>query len=134
MITKLDQDLRFSYQVPSVTEGEVIAAWQPGQAGAEGQDVLGRILQPPKIRRLQIMCGRGTECTADGIVKATAAGRPSLFRSRQQYRFEVVPVYLHQQDLTIDMPRLKFAGDIVIKGNVTEGTSIEALGNVDILW
>ena len=133
MITKLDQDLRFSYQVPSVTEGEVIAAWQPGQAGAEGQDVLGRILQPPKIRRLQIMCGRGTECTADGIVKATAAGRPSLFRSRQQYRFEVVPVYLHQQDLTIDMPRLKFAGDIVIKGNVTEGTSIEALGNVDIL-
>ena len=90
------------------------------------------ILQPPKFAVCKYVRQR-TECTADGIVNATAAGRPSRFRSRQQYRFEVVPVYLHQQDLTIDMPRLKFAGDIVIKGNVTEGTSIEALGNVDIL-
>ncbi|NLZ93477.1 MAG: DUF342 domain-containing protein [Firmicutes bacterium] len=133
MITKLSEDLRLSYEVPSVKPGEVIAVWQRGRDGENGQDIMGRTIAPPRCRRLKITCRQGTELREDGKIIATMAGRPCLAQTDLRYRFEVMPVYIHAQDLTAEMPHLKYDGDVVIKGNVLEGTSVKATGTVDVL-
>ncbi|NLM53119.1 MAG: DUF342 domain-containing protein [Firmicutes bacterium] len=133
IIPQLDSDLRFSYQVPFVEKGQVIAVWEKGKDGESGKDITGKIIPPPKCRRFHVTCGKGTECTDGKTIVATISGRPRLVQSLNKYRFEVSEVYVHNEDLTVDMPHLKYEGDIVIRGNVMEGSSINATGNVDIL-
>jgi len=133
MITELGEDLRLTYEVPSVKPGDVIAVWQRGRDGESGQDIMGRTVAPPRCRRFQVLCRQGTELQEDGKIVATMAGRPSLIRDDRRFRFEVTQVYVHAQDLTVEMPRLKYDGDVVIRGNVLEGASITATGTVDVL-
>lgn len=133
IIPKLNSDLRFSYQVPYVEKGQIIAVWEKGMDGQSGKDITGMNISPPARRRFHISCGKGTECTDGKTVVATIAGRPRLIQSANRFRFEVSEVYVHNEDLTVDMPHLKYEGDIVIRGNVTEGASVNATGNVDIL-
>jgi len=134
IIPQLDSDLRFSYQVPHVEAGQVIAVWEQGRDGQSGKDIMGKNIPPPGRRRLHVTCGKGAECTDNNTIVSTVAGRPRLLQtSANRFRFEVSSVYEHKKDLTVDMPHLKYEGDIIVRGNVTEGASVTATGNVDIL-
>ncbi|MGB9885460.1 MAG: DUF342 domain-containing protein [Moorellales bacterium] len=116
-------------RVFAVEPGEILAVKKPGIPGSPGKDVFGRVLEPPPPRDAPLRAGNGTRLREDGLaVVATAVGRPE----RRGSLVTVVPVYVIAGDADPRGGPIKFKGDIVVGGDVLDGTVIEAGGNVRV--
>ncbi|HHX73860.1 MAG TPA: DUF342 domain-containing protein [Firmicutes bacterium] len=131
---RVGTDLHRAYEIPSVKPGQLLAELIPGTPGKEGRDVYGKSVAPPRIRQYRLAALSGTKLSADkNRIYAASAGRPHLEVYGTQYRFHVQPVFFHRNDLTLETAHLVFDGDIVVQGSVLEGTTVTAMGQVDIL-
>ena len=134
LVGGVGEDLRITYEVPSVQPGQVIAELHPGKAGEAGTDIYGKKVPPARIKQIRLVTLGGTALSENGYkVIAASVGRPRLEIHSLQYRFQVLPVHIHKNDVTLETAHLKFDGDIVVRGSVMEGTSVQATGNVEVL-
>ncbi|MCW3488720.1 DUF342 domain-containing protein [Dethiobacter alkaliphilus] len=128
------EDLQRKSEIPSVEAGQPIVTRIAGTPGTPGTDVLGNTVEPPPIPTLYLRALSGTELSEDAnTVVATITGRPRLERDGRMYRLQVQPSYTHPGDVTTSVGHLVFQGDVSVFGNVMEGTSISATGNIEIL-
>jgi hypothetical protein len=126
-------NLRQIVQIPAVEPGQPLAKKIPGTPGVPGKDVYGEDIPPPSSKEIVLRALQGTELSADGCtVLALISGRPRFERSGAICRFQVLPVYTHSGDVTVATGHLRFQGDIVIWGNLTEGTLVTAAGSVEV--
>lgn len=131
--TKITDNFLPSHHILSVRPGDVLAVKIPGRPGVAGMNVYGHSVAPPPFRQIKLRALSGTEISADGVtVLATIAGRPRVEPAAHEYRFQVIPVYIHRGDFTVETNHLSFDGDIVVMGNLSEGTSIRANGSVEV--
>lgn len=113
--------------VGSVKAGEKILKIVPPTEGHNGFTVYGTPIPAEPGKPLPLTVGPGARKTDDGrYVVAAFDGRPE-YKNNQ---IRVYPVYIHPEDLTLKTGSIKFNGDVIIKGNVTDGLSVEATGNV----
>lgn len=123
-------DYRGILEVPFVEAGDLLVRRIPGEAGQPGRTVRGSELPPPQAEVL-LLAGPGAQLDEDGsAIYAAAPGRPQVEESTPgRYLVRVVPVLRHG---TVDLSsgNLKFAGDIIIHGNVEESMSVVAGGDV----
>jgi len=131
---RVGADLHRAYDIPSVKPEQLLAELVPGTPGKEGRDIYGKSVAPPRIRQYRLVALSGTKLSADNLkIYATAVGRPHLEIYGIQHRFQVQPVFIHKNDLTLETAHLAFDGDIVVQGSALEGTTVTATGHVDIL-
>ncbi|NLJ60984.1 MAG: DUF342 domain-containing protein [Firmicutes bacterium] len=120
------------YVFPSVNEGDVIATLHPPVPGVYGMKVTGEAIPPDPVREAALHATDGVRISDDGR-KAIAdiAGRP-LMEGRGIKHLKVTQLMTHFGDVDITSGNLRFSGDLLILGNVTEGMQVSVLGDVTV--
>lgn len=132
-VASVGKDLRQQVQVPAVESGTLLAEVVPPHAGTPGVNIFGQEIAPPSPRQLFLRALQGTALSADGTkVTATIIGRPRMEMNNKIISFLVQPCFTHRGDVTAQTGLLSFKGDIVVIGNVTEGTTVTATGSITV--
>lgn len=116
--------------VQNVVEGQVLAKRVPPDKGSPGRTVTGKVLPAKPGRDLQIDVGKNVKISEDGST-ATAAinGQVMLLAGK----ISVEPVYVVPGDVNLRTGNILFLGTVVVKGNVEDGFSVKAAGNIEIM-
>ena len=110
-----------------VRSGMTVARLQPGTPGKPGRDIYGATLTIPPASSSEPVIGPGCTLSGDTIV-ANADG--SLHCAAD--RIEVVPVHIHEGRCDATQPPIDCAGDLLIVGDVGDGTRISATHSVHV--
>lgn len=112
--------------VISILEGTVFAVHQPRVDGTPGTNVRGELIPPePVVSKLPII-GKGAERLKDGRVMARRAGRVVVTTRL----LDVAESFVVERNLQATDGYIVFDGDVIIRGDVEEGTEIVAGGQV----
>lgn len=123
--------------VVSVSEGSLVGYVIPPEPGRPGRSVDGRKLPAKDGQPARVTCGPGVaRIAAQGgreEFRALRRGRPVIQRvGRRTWYVDVVPVLVHDGDLTAATGSLRFDGDVIVTGSVTEGASVVAGGHIHV--
>lgn len=115
--------------VQEIQEGDVICDICPQTEGIPGLAVTGEAVPAPMGKAAVIPQGRNTHVSEDGKSLVADCTGHVCFSGRS---FQVKPVlHLTQEELTASQ-YIKFLGDVHIHGDLGEGVSICALGNIQV--
>lgn len=115
--------------VESVTAGEEILEVVPPTKGTDGMDVYGKVIPAQPGQEIALKLGKGVAWNDEGKrIVATSDGRPRLAKGM----ISIEPVFELKSDLTLETGSIHFNGDVLISGDVHEGLSIEATGDVEV--
>ncbi|MEK6266314.1 MAG: FapA family protein, partial [Clostridium sp.] len=108
--------------VNAVEVGQVLAVLYPGTDGEDGTDITGKIVKTKNAKKIVLGAGAGAEMKDEFTVVARIEGRPSA----KGNTFFVYKTYEVNGDVELKTGNVKFLGDIIIHGNVTEGMIVES--------
>ena len=118
-------DYRERFRFPEV-KGDVIARIYP-RGGHSRQKVTGEIIQPRPVKITRIRYGEGIETVEnEGVIVALKDGRLVVNGNH----FKVVNLLVHNADVDLESGNIHFSGDIYIYGNIREGMTVEAQGDL----
>lgn len=112
--------------VNAVEIGQVLAILYPGADGEEGTDITGKIVKVKNAKKIILAAGSGAEMKDECTVVAKIEGRPSA----KGNTFFVYKTYEVNGDVELKTGNVKFLGDIIIHGSVTEGMIVESGNSV----
>ena len=121
-------DFRTLLRARFIEEGTTLVTYHPPVPAAPGQDVFGESIPAPKKvvdADLAALCGDGTALRGDTLI-ATRPGRPV----RHERRIDILELFEVERDLDYSVGDLHFPGDIVIRGDILPGFTVEAGGSV----
>jgi len=126
-------DYRETSKLVSVNEGTLLARRHPPVKGEPGKAVTGEVVLPPEAREARIVAGRGVRLE-DGEDKAVSAiqGRPLAKKAGPTMLVTVEPSYTVVGDVSMKTGNIRFKGDVIVTGNITETMSLEASGSVKV--
>lgn len=117
------------HAVEVVEEGQVIASYTDPVEGQNGMTVTGKARIAKRGKALPPLTGRGFERSEDNrIYTATTSGKIE----KQGNRIQILPIYELYGNVDLHTGRIDFRGDVIIHGNVTPGSRINATGSVTI--
>ncbi|HBV86736.1 MAG TPA: hypothetical protein DEF42_08835 [Desulfosporosinus sp.] len=120
-------------KIHSVSIGEIVAIKRPPVPGKPGIGVTGEPILARMPKDVPILIKDGVKLVNDGTVAmATRSGRPMLEGYSKKY-LSVHPVHVVEGDVNLEVGNIKFYGDVIIKGSVLDGFSIEAGGSIRVL-
>lgn len=127
-------DWKDRFSLPTVKTGEVIGSSLPAKPGVSGWDVYGEEVRSSEVKELTVMTLEGTTVYGTNQkVVATRSGRLKIEqRANNTLCFSILPQYVHNGNVNIRTGNIKFHGDLFIIGDVEEGMSVEAGGNLHI--
>ncbi|MCA0969114.1 FapA family protein [Halobacillus litoralis] len=115
--------------IPSVEEGERIAAIEPPTNGKAGTNVHGEEIPPKPGKPAQLRAGKNTTFKrADDAFYASINGQLST----DERSLQVQPLFEVNGDLDLRTGNLDFVGSIIINGNVPTGFRVFAQGDITI--
>ena len=115
--------------IENVVVGQPLAHKVPAQRGQAGKTVTGRYLEATNGKDVAIPLGNNTELSEDGLtVLATASGQVLLVKNK----INVEKVHVVEGDVSIKTGDFTFLGTVVINGNVDDGYSVKASGNIEV--
>ncbi|WP_026975744.1 FapA family protein [Alicyclobacillus contaminans] len=114
-------------QLPTVSEGAVVAVCVPEIRGVPGRDVYGQEVPAPTVTS-NVSLGPGV-ALVNGHVVAVRPGRVKFTANR----IDVTPEWVIHRDVTVKDGRIVFHGNVVVKGNVLDGSYIRANGTVTVI-
>lgn len=115
--------------VQDIQQGDVICEILPQTKGTPGSTVTGQAVSAPEGKPAVVPQGRNTCLSEDGRYLLAERTGHLRFSGRN---FQVNPVLeLYDQDLC-GKPSIKFLGDIHIHGDLCCGTSVYAIGSVQV--
>lgn len=127
-------DFRDMSEIPTVEPGQLLAVKHPPSQGIPGRTVTGDIVLPEKPQVFEMTGGKGVDMSSNGTMAfARIGGRPVAKKAGNRYSIDVDPVLHHRGDVNISTGNIRFKGDIVIHGNVSEGMTIQAAGKINIM-
>jgi len=130
-VRKFDSDDVVDYYeffvTPSVEAGAVIAELIQGHPGKPGVKVTGEPIPVEPYKPLKLEAGEGAQVAPDGkSIVATCGGRPVLVRNKvcvnRQYELN--------QGVGLHTSNVHFAGDVMVRGDVSENMLVEATGSI----
>ena len=115
--------------IPTVQEGAIIARYTPATQGTEGKDLFGKVLPARNGRDLPELKGKGFCVSEDKrSYMATASGRIEL----ENGRITIKNFLEVKEDVNLLTGDIRFDGDVLIHGSVSEGRRVEAGGTLTI--
>jgi len=120
-------DFRERFRFPEVKKGDVIARIHPPVEGVPGKKVTGEIILPRPVKSTRIRYGEGIEAVEnEAVIVAQKDGRLVVNGNH----LKVVHLLVHNADVDLESGNIRFYGDIYIYGNIKEGMTVEAQGDL----
>ncbi len=114
--------------ITNVQPGDVLVIKKDPKPGLPGKGVTGEELLPPEPRDRKLPVGKNVEAKDDNTLIAKIAGQVVL----ENEKIHILPVHEVNGDVNLSTGNIEFVGNVHVKGDVTEGFSIKAQGNVEI--
>jgi hypothetical protein len=116
--------------VHNVVEGQVLAKKVPAEDGTAGTTVTGKLLPAKDGKDTKIEVGKNVRLSDD---KSTAISEINGQVIMSGGKINVEPIYVVQGDVNLKTGNILFLGTVVVKGNVTDGFSVKAAGNIEVM-
>ncbi|MDR2210282.1 MAG: FapA family protein [Spirochaetaceae bacterium] len=115
--------------IQNVVEGQPLAVKIPAEDGIVGRTVTGKILPARNGREIAMPLGKNVHVGDDGVtIVADMNGQVVLAGGK----INVEPVYTVQGNVNIKTGNIIFLGTVIITGNVEDGYSVKAAGNIEV--
>ena len=132
-VTLREKDGRVDFKdishVENVVAGQLLARKIPAEAGQPGQTVTGSIIPATKGKDCDLLVGKNVKIAEDGFsALADINGQVLLLGGK----INVEPIYTIPGDVNLRTGNILFLGSVIVKGNVEDGFSVKAAGNIEI--
>ena len=132
-VTLREKDGRVDFKdisrVENVVAGQMLARKVPAEAGQPGQTVTGNSIPATKGKDCELLVGKNVKLADDGFsALAEINGQVLLLGGK----INVEPIYLIAGDVNLHTGNILFLGTVIVKGNVEDGFSVKAAGNIEI--
>jgi uncharacterized protein (DUF342 family) len=115
--------------IENVVAGQLLARKSPPEQGETGQTVTGKAIPARNGKDCELLTGKNVKLSEDGMsALAEINGQVLLLAGK----VNVEPIYLISGDVNLHTGNVLFLGTVVIKGNVEDGFSVKAAGNIEI--
>jgi uncharacterized protein (DUF342 family) len=123
-------DFRELNLVENVEAGQILATKKPPEEGVSGRTVTGKVLPAKPGKNVQIEIGKNVKLSDDGMSAiSTINGQVLLILGK----INVEPVYTVEGDVNFKTGNILFLGTVIVKGNVEDGFTVKAAGNIEIM-
>jgi len=122
-------DFRELDLIENVVVGQVLAEKIPATTGEPGMTVTGRELPAKDGKDVQLQPGKNVKLSDDGMQLIAEINGQVVYN---RGRVSVEPVYEVKGDVSLDTGNIVFLGTVIVRGNVEDGFSVKAAGNIDI--
>ncbi len=132
-VTLREKDGRVDFKdisrVENVVAGQMLARKIPAEAGQPGQTVTGTMIPATRGKDCELLVGKNVKLADDGFTAlAEINGQVLLLGGK----INVEPIYLIPGDVNLRTGNILFLGTVIVKGNVEDGFSVKAAGNIEI--
>jgi uncharacterized protein (DUF342 family) len=115
--------------IQNVVQNEVLAKKVPPEDGVDGKTVTGKILPARSGSDIPLPIGTNVREGDDGdTIVANINGQVIIANGK----VNVEPVYTVEGDVNLKTGNIIFLGTVIINGNVEDGFSVKAAGNIEI--
>ncbi|MBN2873841.1 MAG: FapA family protein [Spirochaetales bacterium] len=122
-------DYKELHLVQNVVEGQALARKVPARQGVPGRTVTGKMLPAKNGKDIPLPLGKNVHTSEDGLtIIADVNGEATYINSK----INVETVYTINGDIDLKTGNQFFLGTIVITGNVEDGFSVKATGNIEV--
>lgn len=116
--------------IQNVVESQPLARKIPPEAGKDGRTVKGKILPAKDGKDKEIGLGKNVSIIDNGrVVIATISGQVMLIKDK----IHVEEVTVIPGDVNMGTGNINTLGAVIIKGNVDDGYTVTAQGNIEVL-
>lgn len=115
-------------QIQNVVEGQPLAQKMLPERGKAGKTIFGRYLEAKNGKDIPLPLGKNVQVDSDGrTILASTNGQVMLINDK----IHVEPI-LELNEVSIKSGNITFLGTVRVKGNVEDGFSIKASGNIEV--
>lgn len=115
-------------QIQNVVEGQPLAQKMLPERGKAGKTIFGRYLEAKNGKDIPLPLGKNVQVDSDGrTILASTNGQVMLIGDK----IHVEPI-LELNEVSIKTGNITFLGTVRVKGNVEDGFSIKASGNIEV--
>jgi uncharacterized protein (DUF342 family) len=115
--------------IQNVVENQPLAKKIAPEAGVLGKTVTGKVIPARNGRDTSLPVGKNVHVGDDGVtIIADINGQVVVVSGK----INVEPVYTVQGDVNLKTGNIIFLGTVIINGNVEDGFSIKAAGNIEV--
>lgn len=128
-----EKDGRVDYKelnlVQNVVEGQVLARKIEAQQGIAGRTVTGKLLPSKNGKDLPLPLGKNVHAGEDGLSVIADVNGEAIYLNN---KINVETVYTINGNIDLKTGNQFFLGTIIIIGNVEDGFSVKATGNIEV--
>jgi uncharacterized protein (DUF342 family) len=115
--------------IQNVVENQPLAKKIAPEAGVMGKTVTGKVIPARNGRDTTLPVGKNVHVGDDGVtIIADINGQVVVVSGK----INVEPVYTVQGDVNLKTGNIIFLGTVIINGNVEDGFSVKAAGNIEV--
>ena len=115
--------------IKNVVENQPLAKKMPPEAGVVGRTVTGKVIPAKNGRDLPLPLGKNVHVGDDDLtIIADINGQVVITGGK----INVEPIFTVQGDVNLKTGNIIFLGTVIINGNVEDGFSVKAAGNIEV--
>ena len=115
--------------IENVVAGQIVATKENATLGEEGRTVYNELIPSKPGKDTQIGIGKNVKLSDDGMTAiAEINGQVVLLNQK----INIEPIYEIDGNVDIHTGNVLFLGTVIIKGNVEDGFSVKAAGNIEV--
>ena len=122
-------DFKDISHVENVVAGQVLARKAPAEMGQPGQTVNGTTIPATRGKDCELVVGKNVKLSEDGLQALSEINGQVLLLGG---KINVEPVYSIPGDVNLHTGNILFLGTVIVKGNVEDGFSVKAAGNIEV--
>ena len=116
-------------RIINVNPGDLLAKKIPAQEGEVGKTVTGKEVKPDPVVDISLPVGENVKKTDDGLgIEAEMEGQVVY----TDEKISVLDVHTVNGDVDLSTGNIEFNGNVIVKGNVSEGMEVKAGGNIEV--
>jgi uncharacterized protein (DUF342 family) len=116
--------------IQNVVEGQILARKIPAEFGESGRTVTGKMLPAKDGTDVRIDIGKNVHLSDDGASAIADINGQVVITAGKLNVEEIMTV---QGDVNLKTGNILFLGTVMVKGNVDDGFSVKAAGNIEIM-
>jgi len=116
--------------VENVVAGQILAKKIPAGEGTDGTTVTGKSLPSSTGRDQEIEIGKNVKLSDDGLTAISEINGQVFIVGKM---ITVEPIYTVNGDVNLHTGNVLFLGTVIVKGNVEDGFSVKAAGNIEVM-
>ncbi|MDR2702161.1 MAG: FapA family protein [Spirochaetaceae bacterium] len=115
--------------IQNVVQGQVLAVKIPAEKGTAGRTITNKVIPAKNGKDIALPLGKNVHVGDDGVsIVSDMNGQVILAGGK----INVEPVYTVQGNVNIKTGNIIFLGTVIITGNVEDGYSVKAAGNIEV--